>query len=1075
MGGGSAHSPAAAGWRLANTVNTQLWRRLAWAVGVVAALAAVSVRVARGPANALAELVDAVGDHRPVEPRLSGGFRYAPASRTRAAEPASAPPSADVRIAVGRLEKRASERSSPDLMGALGVAYLVTRDAARAVPALEEAIDRAKPPAGSLSDLAAAYLVRAAAPQHAQDLARALTFAERAVLADPRRAEGWFNRALALEALSLNAGARDAWQAYLRVDSASRWADEASEHLRTLTETNGPSSASIRRDLDDAIRRSDGAAIDRAVSASPQIVRDALEHQLLVEWPRLVLEGLRDEARATIDHLIVPATELARQRDDAFYVDCLEAAGRASLDASKAAALARVHQSYKAAADAYNEDRIAESARTFKDLLSPLERARSPLVWTARRYIAIGMYYANDFSGALTTIRAVGDSPKIAHYPRLRGLSSRLSALIHVNRGEFVAGLTDCQQALGFFQSAGDVDNEASTYSTIAEDLSFLGDTVQAWTAWHSALQRVELAQERRSRYVVLQAASYAALRNELPEAAFHFQEAALDNARQWSRPPAVLAGILNRAEIYKRLGQSNLAIEDLAEAERYLASVHDPLLTSRNEARILLARGETTYRERPAEAVDALTRALGYFERTGTSWRLAGAYLARGRAHLAARQPDLAEQDFLAGIRVFERMRTSISSDALRSSYFEQPWDLFTEMIRLQIDRHDAMRALRFAERARARTLLDALGAKSAIEPELPPDIGTALPSDVTVLYFAALEDRLLIWTLASGRQAFADRPVRQAELARLLARYTDRTAGRDASVLAALYDQLIRPVQDSLPDGSHIVIVPDGVLHGVPFAGLMRRETGRYLVQDHAIATAPSLTMFLRSATLPRVERGVAARALVVGNPRLDGVAAVTLPDAEREARDIAALYAHPTLLVNETATKAVFVATAGTYDVVHFAGHAVSNDDFPGLSHLLLSGSTGQPDGTLFAHEITRMTFDRTRLIVLAACRTSAGRVRRGEGVFSLARPFLAAGVPIVVASLWDVDDRATRTLFVAFHQALGRGAPAANALRAAQLAALANGAGSLSDPFNWASFAVIGSAQAFGELGQPPLSH
>jgi CHAT domain-containing protein len=211
------------------------------------------------------------------------------------------------------------------------------------------------------------------------------------------------------------------------------------------------------------------------------------------------------------------------------------------------------------------------------------------------------------------------------------------------------------------------------------------------------------------------------------------------------------------------------------------------------------------------------------------------------------------------------------------------------------------------------------------------------------------------------------------------------------------------------------------------------------------------------------------------VVGNPRLDGVAAIRLPDAEREARDIAELYADPTLLVNEAATKARFVSTAGSYDVVHFAGHAVSNDDYPGLSHLLLAGANGQADGTLFAHEITRMAFDRTRLVVLAACRTSAGRVRRGEGVFSLARPFLAAGVPTVVASLWDVDDRATRTLFVAFHQALGKGAAAADALRAAQLAALANGAGSLGDPFNWASFAVIGGAQAFGEPGQHPLSH
>jgi tetratricopeptide (TPR) repeat protein len=1031
--------------------------------------------VARGPANALAELADAVGDHRPVEPRLSGGFRYAPASRTRAAQPASVPQSADVRIAVGRLERRASERSSPDVRGALGVAYLVSGDVARAVPALEEAIDRARPPAGSLSDLAAAYLVRASAPQHAQDLARALTFAERAVVVDPKNAEAWFNRALSLEALSLNAGARDAWQAYLGVDSASGWADEAREHLQMLTRENRPSTSNTRRDLDDAIRRSDRAAIDRAVLASPQVVRDAIDDQLLVEWPRLLLGGKRDEARAVLDRLNAPASSLSGQRRDFFSADCVDAARRVSRDAARAAALARAHQSFRAAADAYNEDRIGESARQFKGLVAPLEQAGSPLAWSATRYIAIGQYYANDYSAALAAIHAVGDDPATGRYPRLRGQSLRLSGLIHVNRGEFARALADYQQALIDFHGVGDVDNEASVYAAVAENFHFLGDAVQAWSAWEAALKRVELTLEHRSRYVILQAASYAALREELPEAAFHFQEAALENARQWSRPPAVLAGILNRAEIYKRLGQSNRAIEDLGEAERYLASVHDPLLTSRNEARILLARGETIYRERPGEAVDALTKALDYFQRTGTSWRLAGAYLARGRAQRAAQHPDLAEQDFLSGIRVLERMRATISSEALRISYFEQPWDLFTEMIGLQIERHDATRALRFAEQARARTLLDALGAKGAIDPELPSDIGKALPSGITVVYFAALEDRLLIWTLARGRQTFVERPVRQADLARWLARYADGSAGRDPSILTTLYDQLIRPVQSSLPDGGPIVVMPDGVLHGVPFAGLVRRETGRYLVQDHAIATSPSLTMFLRSAALPPARRAAAARALVVGNPRLDGLAAATLPDAEREARDVAALYPDPTLLVNEAATKAVFVASAGTYDVVHFAGHAVSNDDYPGLSHLLLAGTNGQPDGTLFAHEIVRMAFERTRLVVLAACRTSVGRVRRGEGVFSLARPFLAAGVPTVVASLWDVDDRATRQLFVAFHQALRKGAAAADALRAAQLAALAKGTASPGDPMNWASFAVIGGAQAFGESGQHPLSY
>src|SRR5262249_15501514 len=159
----------------------------------------------------------------------------------------------------------------------------------------------------------------------------------------------------------------------------------------------------------------------------------------------------------------------------------------------------------------------------------------------------------------------------------------------------------------------------------------------------------------------ILQGVSTAALRDEMPEAALHFQEAALDNAQRWRRPPAVMLGYLNRSEIYNRLGMPGRALADLADADRYLASVNDPLLTSRYQARILLTRGETQYRERPQEAVDSLTTALSYFQRTGTSWRLAGAYLARGRAHLAAHDGDRAEQDFRAGIEVFEQMRASI------------------------------------------------------------------------------------------------------------------------------------------------------------------------------------------------------------------------------------------------------------------------------------------------------------------------------------------------------------------------------------------------------------------------------
>ena len=234
--------------------------------------------------------------------------------------------------------------------------------------------------------------------------------------------------------------------------------------------------------------------------------------------------------------------------------------------------------------------------------------------------------------------------------------------------------------------------------------------------------------------------------------------------------------------------------------------------------------------------------------------------------------------------------------------------------------------------------------------------------------------------------------------------------------------------------------------------------------LLAGPALETTPSLTLFARSIRQRGAPSATWESALVVGNPRTDD-AAVGLPDAEREARDIAALYPSRQLLVDRDASKARVVELFGAYDVLHFAGHGISNDDYPSLSRLLLAGED-EATRSLFAHEIAGFRLNRLQLVVLAACRTSAGRIRRGEGVLSLARPFIAAGVPTVVASLWDVDDRASHALFVAFHRALRRGLPVAEALRDAQLAALGDSDTVRRDPANWANFVVIGGAPALG---------
>src|SRR5262249_55524452 len=152
----------------------------------------------------------------------------------------------------------------------------------------------------------------------------------------------------------------------------------------------------------------------------------------------------------------------------------------------------------------------------------------------------------------------------------------------------------------------------------------------------------------------------------------------------------------------------------------------------------------------------------------------------------------------------------------------------------------------------------------------------------------------------------------------------------------------------------------------------------------------------------------------------------------------------YPQHEVLVGSAATKRQFLALAPSYDVVHFGGHAVANPEYPLLSRLSFSPDRdGEQPQALFAHEISAVPFTRTKLVVLAACSTAVGSLSRGEGVVSVARPFLMAGVPAVVASQWDVDDRATEQLLLAFHRALAESRDPVAALQAAQVALLRSG--------------------------------
>jgi CHAT domain-containing protein len=153
---------------------------------------------------------------------------------------------------------------------------------------------------------------------------------------------------------------------------------------------------------------------------------------------------------------------------------------------------------------------------------------------------------------------------------------------------------------------------------------------------------------------------------------------------------------------------------------------------------------------------------------------------------------------------------------------------------------------------------------------------------------------------------------------------------------------------------------------------------------------------------------------------------------------------------------------------------AGHLQGQDRLQapkGENPLLRSGLTlaganrlrsGRDDGVLTALEVAGLNLTGTELAVLSACETGVGAVQNGEGVYGLRRALVLAGVRTQIASLWKVDDAATRDLMVDYYRRLQAGAGRPQALREAQLTMFRDPA--RAHPYYWASFITIGEEKA-----------
>ena len=105
-----------------------------------------------------------------------------------------------------------------------------------------------------------------------------------------------------------------------------------------------------------------------------------------------------------------------------------------------------------------------------------------------------------------------------------------------------------------------------------------------------------------------------------------------------------------------------------------------------------------------------------------------------------------------------------------------------------------------------------------------------------------------------------------------------------------------------------------------------------------------------------------------------------------------------------------------------------------------------------------EASLLNLQGTELVILSACDSGTGAVKIGEGVMSLRRAFRIAGAQSVLASHWNVSDKATGRLMAEFMRRWQAGEPRAKAWREAQLSLLHSQ--EFANPCFWAAFTLTG---------------
>jgi CHAT domain-containing protein len=383
---------------------------------------------------------------------------------------------------------------------------------------------------------------------------------------------------------------------------------------------------------------------------------------------------------------------------------------------------------------------------------------------------------------------------------------------------------------------------------------------------------------------------------------------------------------------------------------------------------------------------------------------------------------------------------------------------------------------------------------AVQAVDParkSIPSYLAFVIRPDSERIRIFDLGDAKTIEDLVKQVRASADAEAHAGGLGSIRNERTYRVAGE------ALRKRVWDPVRAQAAGAKLALVVPDGVLNLVPFAGLP--DGKGYLVEHGPVIHVLSSERDL----VPSASDTKKAGLLAIGSPRFD-LASVALPSSSSTLRDAEApcdkfneIEFHPLpgtsgeiddidatwrrwnqrepaeLATGADATRARFLEDAPRSRVLHVATHAFLLDKSCGngnpLLHsgLVFAGANQQREASILtAQQIASLDLSGVDWAVLSACNTGNGELRDGEGVLGLERAFRVAGARSVIMTLWPVDDEVSRRfMHELYAERLERHATTADAVWNASRKLLEErrAAGKSTHPWYWTGFVGSGGWQ------------